>query len=103
MLGQAGKEFFVPGGVHHIAHAFRTWRVRLQEPRLHVHALRHSFATALIRAGHDVHTVMSLLGHRSLLMLSRYLHAHSAASRAAVASLRLVPETPRGAPSAVQA
>ena len=99
MIPAAGDTALVPGGVERIARVFRAWRERLSEPRLHAHALRHSFATALVRAGHDVHTVMHLLGHRSLLMLSRYLHAHSAASRAAVASLRLLPGTPPAARS----
>lgn len=41
------------------------------------HALRHTCATRLLKAGVDVHTVMVWLGHRKITTTMRYLHSSS--------------------------
>jgi len=62
-----------------------------------IHALRHAFATHMLEAGVDVHTIQRLMGHESLSTTARYFHlAHKHLSgTASPLDLLPRPEPPR--------
>lgn len=87
---RAPAEPLIAGGDPTVRRTFRRWATRLNEPRLHPHALRHTFATLLIQEGERIDVVKELLGHRSVSMVMRYLRQHGPDARRAVARLRLL-------------
>jgi len=63
-----------------------------------IHALRHAFATHLLEAGVDVHTIQRLMGHGHIGSTLRYFHLADAHLAATPSPLELLerPERARG-------
>lgn len=62
-----------------------------------IHALRHAFATHLLEAGTDVHTIQRLMGHGDLSTTARYFHLAQKHLSGAASALDLLqpPPAPR--------
>lgn len=89
----------LPGGTHEVDDLFRALRKLLGDRRLHPHALRHTFGTALVRKGVRPDVVMRLMGHRDIKTTLRYVHEVGEDGVQAVGLLRLLPrESDRAAP-----
>jgi site-specific recombinase XerD len=59
-----------------------------------IHALRHAFATHLLEAGVDLHTIQRLLGHKSITTTTRYWHLTHASLTTQAARLELLTDPP---------
>lgn len=77
---------------HSVTSALRAWQLRLEEPRLHAHAMRHTYGTSLVRNGADLFTVMAMMGHQTPSQTKIYFHACGKQMRAAADGLRLLPD-----------
>jgi len=90
-----GREVFVDGRGQPVKpdRAYRRFKaaaVRAGVPdgaKLRFHDLRHSCGTTLIEMGVEIYDVQRILGHHSVTMTERYLHARDDRLRAAVAKL----------------
>ncbi len=98
-LVAAASTKLLPGGTHEVDDVFRAIRKLLGDQRLHAHALRHTFGTALVRNGVRPDVVMRLMGHRDIKTTLRYVHEVGEDGVQAVGLLRLLPpESDRAAP-----
>ena len=68
---------------------FRRLADRADVPRLHVHLLRHTFATTYLISGGDSLTLQRILGHETLEMTRRYVD--HVASQVVVTKRRVSP------------
>jgi integrase/recombinase XerD len=66
----------------------RTAMPSLSTKRLHPHSMRHSTAVHLLRAGVDLTTISSWLGHASIDITSRYATVDLEAKRQAIAKVQ---------------
>ena len=57
-----------------IHHAWDIARNKAGYPKLRIHDLRHSFASALVNKGVAIYDVQHLLGHQSIKTTQRYAH-----------------------------
>ena len=73
-LHEAAEEMVVAGGMNFLRSIVRRWKDRLDEPRLTLRTLRHTFVTTLLLEGVAPATVMFLAGHKSLTTTMKYLH-----------------------------
>ncbi|MCZ7478365.1 tyrosine-type recombinase/integrase [Micromonospora sp. WMMC273] len=68
--------------------ALESQRVRQAKERLHLHDLRHAFATFLLDQGEELRTVMELLGHSTIRMTAdTYGHVLPARARQAASAI----------------
>ncbi|WP_206631253.1 site-specific integrase, partial [Mesorhizobium sp. M7A.F.Ca.MR.362.00.0.0] len=59
-------------------------RKRAEMPNLHIHDLRHTFASWLIQSGVPEKTAQDLMGHKTNVMTQRYSHTNMKALRRAI-------------------
>ena len=105
-LEQDDGIFLAPRGARYLPKSvcrFREWlhramkRARIAKTDgagrvMHVHALRHTAATRLLRAGAPMQAVARVLGHSSTQMLDRvYAHLEAEDARAAIRALPSLP------------
>ena len=71
--GQTKGKPMHPRSIQHFVQCYVT-KIGLGGKDYSAHTLRHSFATHLLDAGTDIHTIKELLGHSSISTTMVYLH-----------------------------
>lgn len=80
-------DYVFPGAAGHAVTVRRAWdtiRRRAGVPDLHLHDLRHSWASFAVSGGTPLAVVGAVLGHRCFQTTMRYAHVHESAQLAAV-------------------
>lgn len=74
--------------VNYISKRFKkACRAAGMDERIHLHSLRHSFASSLVKEGVDIYKVKTLLGHSSIQTTERYTHLRIDSLKEAVSRL----------------
>lgn len=79
-----GKPMQVRSIQYHVGCAIGRSGLLSPERRMSCHTLRHSFATHLLDAGTDIHTIQQLLGHSHISTTMVYLHLQESKRRSIV-------------------
>lgn len=95
--GQRASERMHPRSIQHaVEQCYK--QAGMEKKGYSAHTLRHSFATHLLDAGVDIHTIKELLGHSTLATTMVYLHLQTKKRQALVSPLdALANPTPTGA------
>jgi integrase len=86
-LPRQGESIFSGVNGNMVSMAFRRAVRRAGVQDFHFHDLRHTFASWLRMAGHDIRTIQKLLGHKDLRMTIRYENLPTEFDREAVEGL----------------
>ncbi|MFE6799800.1 tyrosine-type recombinase/integrase, partial [Paenibacillus chitinolyticus] len=69
--------------------AFKEKNPKVTDMNLSCHKLRHSFATMMLKKGHDIRIVKELMGHSSIETTVLYTHVNDEQKKNAMASINI--------------
>ncbi|WP_068775042.1 tyrosine-type recombinase/integrase [Paenibacillus sp. FJAT-26967] len=69
--------------------AFKEKNPKVTDMNLSCHKLRHSFATMMLKKGHDIRIVKELMGHASIETTDLYTHINDEQKKNAMASVNI--------------
>jgi integrase len=99
----SGSEFVFTnaagGRLGWVQHGFRKALARAGISDLHVHDLRHTFASAWMMAGGELYALKDILGHKTIAMTQRYAHLSPAYKRAMVDRMEQIWAKPASRPA----
>lgn len=88
--GGEGRVFGSDSSYGQIGHLWREVCDKAEVVNLHLHDLRHTFASRLLERGERETDINKILGHSKLRMTTKYLHSSAESRRRAVESLSQV-------------
>lgn len=82
-----GRVFDHGASYGQVGHLWREVCVKAEVSNLHIHDLRHTFASRLLERGERETDINKILGHSKLRMTTKYLHSSPESQRRAVENL----------------